>query len=331
MFTDSHCHLEAKDFTRPATAAELAAMNASHAPSAPHAPNAPSAPRAPNAPDPRAPNAPSAPRASNARWGEAREAPPNEGGRESPPVIDERDVVVARARQAGVQKLVCIGSGASLDEVENAVAWAERDANIWAAIGIHPHDAKNLTPAITDRIAALASGNSRVCAVGETGLDYHYNYSPHDVQRAALDTFIGIAESAQKPLTFHIRDAHDEAKEMLRARKVGQTVGGIVHCFTGNAADARDYVEMGLHVSFSGIVTFKTAGELRAALRNVPLERLLIETDCPYLAPLPMRGKRNEPAYLVHTAAFIANELGKDIAEIAAATTANAERLLRLH
>jgi TatD DNase family protein len=239
---------------------------------------------------------------------------------------DERPAVVARAEQAGVSQLVCIGSGASLAEVDNAIAWAERHPHIWAAIGIHPHDAARMDEATFARIAELAR-HPRVVAVGETGLDYHYDHSPRPVQAAVYARFLRLAAEVRKPVTLHVRDAHEEARAIF-ADAADASLGGIVHCFTGGPADAEAWLGLGLHISFSGILTFKSATAIQEAARLVPADRILVETDCPYLAPIPHRGKRNEPAFVVHTAAKLAELRGQTLAEIATLTSANAARLL---
>jgi TatD DNase family protein len=243
---------------------------------------------------------------------------------------DEREAVIERARAAGLVALVCIGSGRSLDEVRNAVALAETHADLWAAVGIHPHDAGHMPPGALEEIERLALTHPRVVAVGETGLDYHYDHSTPEEQKAALRTFIGIARRAKKPLSLHIRDAHDDALRIC-AEEEAPEVGGAVHCFTGTRDEAERWVALGFHLSFSGAVTFKSAGQIREAAAWAPLERILVETDCPYLAPAPLRGKRNEPAYLVHTAALVAQVRGIDLESLASATAANTRRLFRLN
>ena len=216
--------------------------------------------------------------------------------------VDEREDVIARARAAGVGAMICVGSGASLAEVRNAVALAETHDDIWAAVGIHPHDVARIPDGALDEIERLALTHPRVVAVGETGLDYHYNHSPADSQQEHLRLFAQLARRAHKPLSLHIRDAHDDALRILAEEKADE-VGGVVHCFTGNLADAQRWVALGFHISFSGVITFKSAEAIREAAAWVPLDRMLVETDCPYLAPVPMRGNANEPAYIVHTAA----------------------------
>jgi len=240
----------------------------------------------------------------------------------------DRDAVLARARAAGVRRMVAIGAVGDPASAERAVALAERDPDIWATVATHPHDVKGLTPewwAVHERLAR----HPRVVAIGETGLDYYYNHSPHDQQRDAFEKFIALARAVGKPVVCHIRDAHDDARSILRATSAAE-LGCVIHCFTGTPDDARAYVEMGCYVSFSGIVTYKTAQPLRDAVPLVPRDRLLIETDCPYLAPVPVRGKRNEPAHLVHTAEVVARCAGTTFEELARFTTDNACRVYRL-
>ena len=242
---------------------------------------------------------------------------------------DEREQVIARARDAGLVALVCVGSGASRDEVSNAVALAESHVAIFAAVGIHPHDVARAPAGALDEIERLATSHPRVVAVGETGLDYYYDHSPRDAQKDALRSFVQIARRAHKPLQLHIRDAHDDALRICAEERAGE-VGGSVHCFTGTADEARRWLDLGFHISFSGVVTFKSAGALREAAALVPSERLLVETDCPFLTPVPLRGKRNEPAYVVHTARALAAARAVPVETIAAETTANARRLFHL-
>lgn len=241
---------------------------------------------------------------------------------------DERDAVVERATAAGVVGFVCIGAGGSLTEVENAIAWAERSPRIWAAIGIHPHDAARMDEASYARIAELAR-HPRVVAIGETGLDHHYDHSPRREQAEVFARFLRLAAEVRKPVTLHIRDAHEEARAIYAA-EADRGLGGVVHCFTGTAADAEAWLELGLHLSFSGILTFKSASQIQAAATLVPAERMLVETDCPYLAPIPHRGRRNEPGYVVHTAAKLAELRGESLEEVADQTTRNAAALFGL-
>ncbi len=247
----------------------------------------------------------------------------------APDGSDERPAVLARARAAGVEGFVCVGSGASLAEVRNAVAMAEAHADVWAAVGIHPHDAARIPDDAYDEIERLATRHPRVVAVGETGLDYHYDHSPPAAQQEALRRFVAIARRAGKPLSLHIREAHADALQILREEHADE-VGGVVHCFTGDLRDAQAWVALGFHISLSGVVTFKSAGAIREAAAWVPLERLLVETDCPFLAPVPLRGKRNEPAFITHTAATVASVRGMAPEALAEATTRNCRALFGL-
>jgi TatD DNase family protein len=238
----------------------------------------------------------------------------------------DRGEVLARARAAGVQRIIVIGAVEGPDSAERAVALAERDPEIWATVATHPHNAGEMTPAwwaVHERLAR----HPRVVAIGETGLDYYYDHSPRDAQKAAFARFIELARAVGKPVVCHIRDAHDDARDILKA--CGAT-DCVIHCFTGTPDDARAYAELGYYISFSGIVTYKNAQPLRDAVPLVPRDRLLIETDCPYLAPVPRRGKRNEPAFLPHTAAVVAQCSGMNFDELSDVTTANACRVFGL-
>ena len=240
----------------------------------------------------------------------------------------DRDAVLARARAAGVRRLIVIGAVGDIASAERAVALAERDPDVFATIATHPHDAGAMTEAWWAVHARLAR-HPRVVAIGETGLDFYYDHAPREAQADAFRRFVALAREVGKPVVCHIRDAHAEARAILVETGAAE-VGGVIHCFTGTPDDAEAYAALGFHVSFSGIVTYKNAQPIRDAVRRVPLDRILVETDCPYLAPIPMRGKRNEPAFVVHTAAVVAREAGVSLAELAAATVANTERIFRL-
>lgn len=247
---------------------------------------------------------------------------------DGPEFDGDRDEVLARARAAGVRRIVVIGAVGDIASAHRAVALAERDPDVFATIGTHPHDVARLTEAWWATHEVLAR-HPKVVAIGETGLDFYYDHGPRDAQAEAFRRFVALARAVGKPVVCHIRDAHAESRAIL-AETGAAEVGGIIHCFTGAPDDAAAYVAMGFHVSFSGIVTYKNAQPIRDAVRRVPLDRILVETDCPYLAPVPKRGKRNEPAFVVHTAELVAREAGVSLAELAAATVANTARLLRL-
>lgn len=243
---------------------------------------------------------------------------------------DERPAVIERARQAGVTRLVVIGSGRGRAEIDNAIAFAERYANIVAAIGVHPHEAKGMTDALWSDIERLAT-HPRVVAVGETGLDYYYKHSEPASQQALLRRFLRLAAAVRKPVSLHIRDAHEDARRIVR-EECGEAPksGGVIHCFTGTSDDARAWLDLGFHISLAGVVTFKNADSIREAARIVPRDRLLLETDSPYLAPAPLRGRRNEPALLVHTATRVAELRGTSLERLADETRTAAEHLFGL-
>src|SRR5882672_2618613 len=240
----------------------------------------------------------------------------------------DRGQVLARARGAGVTAFVCIGSGKDTVSAREAVAIAAAEGDVFASVGVHPHDVAGMSEADWTELDGLARA-ARVVSIGETGLDYHYDHSPRDVQQAAYERFIGLARAVRRPVISHVRDAHDDAVAILTAEGAAD-VGGVIHCFTGGVAEARKYLDLGHHLSFSGILTFKNAAPVREAAAFSPLERLLIETDAPYLAPIPHRGKRNEPAYIVETLRILAEVRGAAVGEIEAATAENTRRLFAL-
>lgn len=247
---------------------------------------------------------------------------------DGPEFDEDRDAVLARARAAGVRRMVVIGAVGDPGSAERSVALAERDPDVWATVATHPHDVEKMTDdwwAVHERLAP----HPRVVAIGETGLDYYYDHSPRETQKTAFARFIELAHRVQKPIVCHIRDAHDDARAILREGNA-MARGVIIHCFTGTPDDARLYAGMGAYVSFSGIVTYKTAQPIRDAVACVPRDRLLLETDCPYLAPIPKRGKRNEPGFMVHTAEVVAGCAGMDLADLAAQTVANTCRVFGL-
>ncbi len=240
----------------------------------------------------------------------------------------DRAEVLARARAAGVQRMVVIGAVGDPSSAERSVALAESDPNIWATVATHPHDVDKMTDewwAVHERLAP----HPRVVAIGETGLDYFYDHSARETQKVAFARFIELARKVGKPVVCHIRDAHDDARAILKEGRAGE-LGCVIHCFTGTPEDAAAYAELGYYISFSGIVTYKTAQGLRDAVPLVPRDRLLIETDCPYLAPIPRRGKRNEPGFIVHTAEVVATCAGMSFEDLAAQTVQNTCRVFGL-
>lgn len=236
----------------------------------------------------------------------------------------DRDEVVGRAKDAGVKIMLTVGTGNPHDgEIERAVKCAEKYANVYASVGVHPHDAKLYDNAAEAHLIELAK-RVKVVAWGEIGLDYFYDHSPRDVQREVFRRQIRTAKELDLPVIIHSREADDETVEIL-TDEYGVTLGrgGVLHCFGGSAEMAKTMLDIGFYVSFAGNVTFKKAENLREAAKIVPFERLLIETDCPFLAPVPNRGKRNEPSFVVHTAQFLANFYGIELEKLANQTTQN--------
>lgn len=236
---------------------------------------------------------------------------------------DELDEVIARAFDAGLTHLVAVGASGVTGGARQAVALAERLDAVVASVGLHPHDAGAATDRAVEELSRLIE-HPKVVALGEIGLDYHYDFAPRDVQRDLFRRLLIIGRQRNLPVMVHTREAHADTLALLDEVGLPER-GGVVHCFTGGPKEAASYLERGLHLSIPGVVTFKKKAEaLREAVRATPLDRLLIETDSPYLAPVPHRGKRNEPAYLPYTAAAV-GELkgltGDDIGRIAAQNT----------
>ena len=234
------------------------------------------------------------------------------------------DDVVTRARTAGVGTLVTICT--KLSEFETVLGIAERYDNVFCSVGVHPHEAEPEGLRDPDRLIALTA-HDKVVGIGETGLDYYYEHSPRPRQIDSFQVHIEAAHRTGLPLIVHARDADDDLIRVLRAAHRDAPFTGVIHCFTAGAALAHAALDLGLYISIAGIVTFKKADDLRAVVRDVPLERLLVETDSPYLAPVPKRGKRNEPAYVAHTAAALAELKDVPVEDIARTTTENAFNL----
>jgi len=241
----------------------------------------------------------------------------------------DRAAMLERAREAGIDAIVTVGC--DLDDSRRACEIAEA-YGLNATVGIHPHEAKSAPADLATAFDSLrAQFGARIVAVGETGLDYHYDHSPRNLQREVLEAQIAYARARALPLVFHQREAHADFVAALRAGFDGTRGRGVVHCFTGAPAEARVLrEEFGLWLGIGGVVTFKTAGSLRDAVRTVGLDALVLETDCPYLAPVPHRGERNEPAYAADTARALAGVLELDLAEVIARTDANARKLFAL-
>ena len=234
----------------------------------------------------------------------------------------DREAVITRAAAAGVTQLLQVGC--TLEESHLAVALSEQIAGIYAAVGVHPHHATTVDTAVLKALAVLTQ-HPKVVAWGEIGLDFYYDYSPRLVQASAFAAQLQQAIACDMPVVIHTRDAEADTLEMLRRYPVPR--GGHVHCFTGTPAMAEALLELGFYIGFTGIVSFPKADNVRAALRLVPLDRLLIETDSPYLAPTPQRGRRNEPAFVVHVAEAIAQVQAVSVEAVCAHSTQNFYRL----
>ncbi len=242
----------------------------------------------------------------------------------------DRDTMIQRAREAGVDRMVTIGCDLATSQA--AVALAERYPFVYASVGVHPHEVKHIQADWYDEFRRLAA-NRKVVAYGEIGLDYHYNNSPPEDQRRRFREQLQLAKELALPVIIHTREAQDDTITILREEQAS-TIGGVFHCFSGDTWLAKDALDLGFYVSFSGIVTFQNATVLREIAKTVPLDRLLIETDCPYLTPVPHRGKRNEPAFVAHVADQLASVrsdsrrlTAEDIGRI---TSENARRLFKI-
>ncbi len=242
---------------------------------------------------------------------------------------DDFDGVLARARAAGVTRIATIGCCSSVETVPRALNVARAHADwVVATSGVHPHDAQHWSPELAQAIVDVAA-DPLIVAIGEAGLDFHYDNSPREAQKQAFRDQIALAKQVKKPLIIHTRSAPEDTLAILREEQA-RDVGGIIHCFSETPDFAKAALDMGFMSSFSGIVTFKNAVEVREAARVQPLDSLLIETDAPYLAPIPFRGRRNEPAYVAHTADCIAALRGVDPEEIRARSFENALRVFGL-
>ncbi len=241
----------------------------------------------------------------------------------------DRGEVLDRARLAGVSLVLAIGSGPGPEKLDAALPFAELHDWIYATVGIHPHEAKLAEEAHFERLELLAR-NRRVIAWGEVGLDYHYDHSPRDVQQRVFRRQLEQARAAKLPVVIHCREAWPQCLAILDEDWRGGGLGGVLHCFSGDLAEAKKGIEMGFLVSFAGNLTYPKAQHLREVARELPLDRLLVETDAPFLAPQPHRGKRNEPAYVVEVARTLASvrDLAPD--EVGAVTAANFRRFFRL-
>jgi len=239
----------------------------------------------------------------------------------------DREAVIARARETGIDRIITIGCDLSTSQA--AVALADRYPFVYATVGVHPHEVRHIEDGWYNELRRLAE-NKKVVAFGEVGLDYHYNHSSPKEQRDRFREQIQLARELRLPLVIHTREAQEDTIQILKDERSTE-VGGVFHCFSGDAWLAKDALDLGFYLSFSGILTFQNAGMLRDIAKTVPLDRILIETDCPYLTPVPHRGKRNEPAFVRHVAETLAAILSvSDLDEIHRLTTENARRLFRI-
>jgi len=248
----------------------------------------------------------------------------------------DRETVIARAREAGVETIVAIGNGEGPVNFDCGIQLAEKYEFMYATIGVHPHEAKLADAAAFDRMAKLAK-RPKVIAWGEIGLDYYYDHSPRDVQQEVFVRQMDLARVAKLPIVIHCRpsdkseDAWDDCLRLIQEQWAASGLGGILHCFTGNTLQAKRALDMGFMVSFAGNITFPKAQQIRDAALEVPLDRMLIETDSPFLAPVPYRGKRNEPAFVTEVARQLAQLRGLSTEDVGVRTTENFYRFFSLH
>ena len=248
---------------------------------------------------------------------------------DGPQFAEDREAMLVRAQAAGVSTLLAIGTGPGPEQLDAALPYAESHNWIYTTVGIHPHDAKEVTPTHLDTLAAL-SKHPKVIAWGEIGLDYFYDHSPRDIQETVFREQMELAHSANLPIIIHCRDAWDDCLRLLDEVWKPTALGGILHCFTSTLAHAQKGLDMGFQISFTGNISYPKAQNIRDVAKALPLSNILIETDSPYLAPQPHRGKRNEPAYVLEVAKALANVRDLELSEIAAQTTENFRRFFRL-
>lgn len=239
-------------------------------------------------------------------------------------LVEQQQQAIERARLAGVQGMLCIATRSS--EWDQVIAIAAGHDDIWASIGIHPHEADSHVEIDTSRLVAAAS-QDHVVGIGETGLDYYYDKSDRGRQQESFRSHIAAARETGLPVIIHMREAEEDATAIMREEMAAGAFSGVIHCFTSSQEFAETALDLGLFISLSGIVTFKNAKELHAVARTIPLDRLLIETDSPFLAPVPHRGRTCEPAFVADTARFLSELRGETLEQLAAATSANFFRL----
>ncbi len=239
----------------------------------------------------------------------------------------DRDEVIERALESGVGKMVAIGTGEGPPDIEAGIRMADRYPAFYATVGVHPHDAAKAVDETFSRLTGVLS-YPKVVAVGEIGLDYHYDFSPREAQKEVFIEQMRIAAAHRKPIVIHTREAWNDTVALIDQHWRPYGLPGVMHCFSGGRTEAAQALDRGFYLSFGGIVTFPKATELQRVAAEAPLDRILVETDAPYLAPVPRRGKRNEPAFLTYTAQKLATLRGVSLGEIEAATSANFNRLV---
>lgn len=243
---------------------------------------------------------------------------------DGPEFDSDRQQVIQRALDAGVTTILNVGTGDPHGGVfERAVRVSEQFPSVYTAIGVHPHDARLYDDAAEQKIQDLVASSKQIIAWGEIGLDFHYDNSPRDIQLDVLRRQLRAARNAKLPVIIHTREAEDETIEILQSEWFGSGLKGVMHCFSGSQTLAERALDLGFFISFSGMVTFKKADDLKSIARNVPMDRLMIETDCPYLTPVPFRGKRNEPAYVVEVGKCLAELKSVSAEQIGKATSGN--------
>ena len=237
--------------------------------------------------------------------------------------VTDQEAVIKRAEEVGVELIVNVGC--NVTSAQQTVELTQKYAFIHGAVGLHPHEAQDLTDDVYGELRELAQ-KPKVVAIGEIGLDYYYDHSPRDTQQYVFREMIRLAQEVRLPIIIHDRDAHEDTLRIIKEEKAAE-VGGVFHCYSGSLPLAKEIIKMGFYLALGGALTFKNARKTVEVVRGIPLEYLLIETDCPYLTPVPYRGKRNEPAYVVKVAEAIAEIKGVSVAEVAQATLNNGKRL----
>ena len=241
---------------------------------------------------------------------------------------EDRDAMLARAEEAGIKNILQIAMGPSEEKIVQCYQLVKKHDHMRMAVGIHPHDADKFDDDVYHTVLTYAS-KEKVSAIGEIGLDYYYENSNREKQKNCFSQLMDLAVIMNLPICVHTRDAFDDTYALTKEKDIFRQVGGVIHCFTGTEEEAKKFVELGAYISFSGVVTFKNTEELHRAVKAVPMDRILIETDAPFLAPVPYRGKRNEPAYMLETAKTVAAIKGVSLEEIARVTTINARKLFK--